>query len=270
MKEVLMTLLTLGAVLGASESGSSVVPGAAPRQVLVYTRNFTPDGKGYVHDNIPNSILAIRQLGQANGFAVTASDDPGMFTAEKLKPFQALIFANANNQAFTSDDQRTAFKNYIHHGGGFVGIHIACGVEREWPWYWGLVGAKFIVHPPFGPFTITVQDHTHLSTAHLGDTWFWRDEFYITGNLNPAIHVLLTGDLATSTDPTLAEKFPLFGHQVPLAWCHVYEGGRSWYTTLGHDKEVYLKDAKFRQHLLGGILWAMGDGPLLGQDQAAR
>ena len=249
---VLLLLSIMGA--GAAE------PVAGHPHVLVYTRNYTPDGKGYVHDNIANSVTALRQLGDANGFAVTASDDPTVFTDDQLGAYRALIFANANNQAFTSEDQRQALVRYIHKGGGFVGIHIACGVERDWPWYWGLVGGKFIKHPPFGPITITVRDRSHPSTAHLGETWQRQDEFYIIGNLNPDIHVLLTADLALSTDPAMALKYPLFGDHVPLAWCHVYEGGRSWYTALGHDKESYLTDEKFRAHLVGGIRWVLGEG----------
>ena len=47
-------------------------------RILLYTRNgLTLDGKkGYVHDNIPNSIVAIRALGAQNGFAVDVSDIP--------------------------------------------------------------------------------------------------------------------------------------------------------------------------------------------------
>lgn len=45
----------------------------------------------------------------------------------------------------------------------------------------------------------------------------------------------------------------------PLTWCRDFEGGRTWYTALGHKPEHY-SDATFRQHLLGGIQWAMGGG----------
>jgi hypothetical protein len=56
-------------------------------RVLVYTRNGPNlEGKtGYGHDNIPDSIAAIRQLGAAHGFAGDASDDPQAFTAASLR-----------------------------------------------------------------------------------------------------------------------------------------------------------------------------------------
>ena len=106
------------------------------RKVLVYTKN----GEGYVHDNIPASIKAIQQLGKENGFLVDVSEDPADFTREKLSDYQCLIFSNTNNQVFDTDEQRLALVHYIEAGGGFVGIHSACGSERNWPWFWAMLG----------------------------------------------------------------------------------------------------------------------------------
>src|SRR4051812_23589839 len=94
--------------------------GAAERKVLVYTRSFTPDGKGYIHANIATSVETIRKMGAENGFAVDASEDPKVFTDANLKQYAALIFSNSNNEAFENDAQREAFKRYIQSGGGFV------------------------------------------------------------------------------------------------------------------------------------------------------
>src|SRR3954463_8765200 len=91
----------------------SVAAAAADKKVLVYTRNFTPDGKGYVHDNIASSIAAIRKMGAEAGFAVDASDDPTVINTENLKQYQALIFSNSNNEAFATQAQRDAFQKYI-------------------------------------------------------------------------------------------------------------------------------------------------------------
>jgi type 1 glutamine amidotransferase len=42
----------------------------------------------------------------------------------------------------------------------------------------------------------------------------------------------------------------------PVVWCQEYDGGRAWYTALGHTNESYAEEA-FLQHLLGGIQWVM-------------
>ena len=43
----------------------------------------------------------------------------------------------------------------------------------------------------------------------------------------------------------------------PIAWCHEYDGGRAWYTALGHTAESWAEPA-FLQHVLGGIRTAAG------------
>ena len=52
--------------------------------------------------------------------------------------------------------------------------------------------------------------------------------------------MLLAGDLTTLDDPG-KEKYPgkKFGDEFPLAWRHQFDGGREWYTALGHKPEHY-------------------------------
>lgn len=230
-------------------------------RVLVYTRNHVTNGKGYVHDNIAASVAMIRQLAATNGFAVDASDNPAVFTPDNLKKYRALIFSNSNNEAFENDSQRDAFKSFIQGGGGFVGIHSASGSERQWQYYWSVVGGKFKRHPPLQKFRIEVLDTKHPATAHLGNEWQWEDEFYYLDNLNPRMHVLLTGDLTTLKDADKS-NYPgkTFGDRFPLAWCQEFDGGRQFYTSLGHKIEYY-SDPQFQRHVLGGILWVLRKTP---------
>ncbi len=227
------------------------------RQILIYTRNYTPDGKGYVHENIAASVRALQEIGAELGLTTVVSDDPSIFTPEGLRPFGAVVFANSNNEAFATDEQRRAFQEYIRSGKGFVGIHSACGSERNWPWFWAMLGGKFRRHPPLQPFDLVVVDSTHLSTSFLPRPWKWEDECYYIEELNPDIRVLLAADLSTLEDPKRGE-YPgrTFGDYFPLAWYHTFEGGRQWYTALGHKPEHY-QDPLFREHLKGGIQWAL-------------
>jgi type 1 glutamine amidotransferase len=240
-------VLLLGAICCAS---------AAERRVLVYTKN----GKGYVHDNIPASVAALKKLGAENNFIVDASDDPAAFTTNNLSRYKAIIFDNANNEIFDNEAQKAALQNYIRGGGGFVGIHSASGAERDWPWFWELLGGKFLRHPKLQTFTIHVKDTNDPSDKPFPATFQWKDEFYFLDHMPDGLHVLLAGDLTTLDDPA-KDKYPgkKFGDEVPLAWKHEFDGGRAWYTALGHQKEHY-SDPVFMQHILGGILWAMGPG----------
>ena len=244
--------LLLSVFLGAAALAADV-----PR-ILVYTRNgLTADGrKGYVHDNIASSVAAIARLGADHGFGVDVSDDPEIFTDAALGRYRALVFSNTNNQVLTSEAQQAALQRYIRGGGGFVGIHSACGSMRAWPWFWSLIGGSFVRHPKLQEFTIRVLDRRHPSTAFMDETFRWRDEFYFLRDMPADLHVLLAGDLATLDDP----QKPRGEATRPLAWSHEFEGGRAWNTTLGHRKESYA-DPFFQKHLLGGIRWAMGLAP---------
>jgi type 1 glutamine amidotransferase len=230
---------------------------AAQKKVLVYTRNYVTGGGGYVHDNIASSVQAIQKMGAENGFAVDVSDDPAVFTNANLKQYATLIFSNSNNEAFSSDSQREAFRKYIEAGGGFVGIHSASGSERNWPYFWSVLGGKFVRHPHFQTFLVRVKDANHPATKDLPATFEWADECYYLDHLNPAIHPLLVTDPAKIDDPQKAE-YPgdRFGDSLPLAWYQEYDGGREFYTALGHKKEDYTNPILYK-HILGGILWTM-------------
>ena len=226
--------------------------------ILIYTRN----SQGYIHDNIPACVECVKAICRANGwtFETTAVDDSSIFNdAEKIASFDVLVFANTNNDAFENDQQREVFQQYIRSGGGFVGIHSACGSERNWPWFWANLGGKFVRHPPFQKFDVVVIDKTHCSTVHLPAVWQWEDEFYYMNELNPRIKILLAGDLRTVED-NQKDRYPgrVFGDYFPLAWCQEFDGGRQWYTALGHKIEHY-QDPDFIKHLEGGIRWAFGD-----------
>jgi len=223
------------------------------KSVLIYTKN----GEGFVHDNIAESVKALKEICNDLEISYVVSDDPSIFNEEFASKFDAVIFSNTNNEAFDTEEQRNIFQKFIQNGGGFVGIHSACGSERDWPWFWAMVGGKFLRHPPFQPFDIKVINKNHPSTEFLPDVWKWQDECYYMNQLNPDINVLLAADLTTINDPDM-ENYPgeTFGNLFPLAWYHEYDGGREFFTALGHDQKHY-KDETFRRHLSEGIQWAL-------------
>ena len=231
-----------------------ILPKVIPeRRALIYTKN----GEGYVHDNLVASVAALKEICEDLNLETDDTDDPSIFTDENLKRYQVLIFSNTNNETFATDDQKLAFQRYIQAGGGFIGIHSASGSERLWPWFWNMLGGKFRRHPTLQSFEIKVIDTTHPATNMLGNTWKWEDECYYLDHLNPDIHVLLAADLRTVEDENQAE-YPgeIFGNYFPLSWCHQFDGGREFYTALGHKIEYY-SNPEYRAHLAGGIGWVV-------------
>ncbi len=243
-------------VLVALVSLVPLIATAQPR-VLVYTRNYTPDGKGYVHDNIAASVDAMKKMGAEKQFAVDASDDPSIFTESNLKKYAVIVFSNSNDQAFSTNEQRDAFKHFIESGRGFVGIHSASGSERDWPWYWSMLGGKFAAHPKMQPFIVVVADASFPAVRNLPARFEWTDECYFSDHLNPDIRPVLVTDRSklVGTDQMKVDvaSFPTM---LPLAWYHEFDGGREFYLALGHNKEDYVSPTLYGI-IEKGILWAM-------------
>ena len=215
-------------------------------EVLVFSRTT-----GFRHASIPSGIAAVQALGSEHGFAVTATESPTAFTSNGLANYDAVVFLNTTGDVLDAT-QQAAFEAYIQSGGGFVGIHAAADTEYDWPWYGGLVGAYFESHPPGTPTaTVKVVDRAHPATAGLPSSWGRTDEWYnYRTSPRGAVHVLATLDEQTYSGGTM-------GGDHPIAWCHAYEGGRSFYTGGGHTSEAF-SEALFADHLWGGLAWAAG------------
>jgi cytochrome c len=145
-------------------------------------------------------------------------------------------------------------ERYIQAGGGFVGIHAATDTEYEWAWNNKLVGAYFKSHPKVQDATLNIIDKNHLSTEFLGDTWVKADEWYNLKSINPNLNVLIKIDEKTYEG---GEN----GDNHPISWYHEYDGGRAFYTVMGHTNETF-NDPVFQKHLLGGINYAIGKNKL--------
>jgi type 1 glutamine amidotransferase len=172
-----------------------------------------------------------------------------LFTPENLSKYQAVVFLNTTGDVLNAA-QQTAFEQFIAGGKGFVGIHAATDTEYSWPWYHGLVGAYFNGHPAVQQATVQVVNKLHPATAALPDAWVRTDEWYNFRGLKPGLVVLARLNESTYTGGT-------HGADHPIAWYQAYGGGRAFYTGGGHTPESY-QEPLFRQHLLGGLQYAMG------------
>ncbi len=206
---------------------------------------------GYRHASIEPGIAAVKSLGKTQDFGVVTTEDAGYFTVDSLQRFAAVVFLNTSGDVLDTA-QEAALEAYIKAGGGFVGIHGAAATEYEWEWYGGLVGAFFENHPEgVHAADVIVIDRQHPSTSPLPLRWNRTDEWY-NYSVNPRanVHVLAVVDEASYEGGAM-------GHDHPIAWAHLYDGGRSWYTGMGHTVQSY-SDPQFLMHVLGGIEWAAG------------
>ena len=227
-----------------------------PPRILIFSKT-----EGYRHECIPVATDALRKLCVAKGIAVDTSEDAEDFNAKNLKRYNAVVFLCTTGDVL-NPAQETDFERYIQAGGGYVGIHSATDTEYGWTWYGGLAGAYFSSHPKQQEATLNIDKHDHPATKHLpGDTWKRFDEWYNFKNLNPNVTVLLSLDETSYEGGTNCP--PPSGGQGggtrchPASWYHEYDGGRAFYTALGHTKESY-SEFNFMEHVLGGIRYAIG------------
>lgn len=219
--------------------------------MLVYTKN----GKGYVHDNIPSAVEALKLLAKEEKIAITVSDDPSVFTEENLKQYALLVFPSTNNDIFDTDQQRLAFRRYIEAGGGMVGLHSVTGTERNWKWFKMLIGCTFAWHAKYQSFSFHVLDKQHPSMKNVPAVWEREDECYFGKELYPVTNILMThrfASLDSSQKDLIQKNAGTYVEYYPAVWYNDFQGGRAWISTIGHSKETY-QDPVYKNHLLQGI-----------------
>ncbi|MCP9236188.1 ThuA domain-containing protein [Lewinella sp. JB7] len=219
-----------------------------PARLLVFSKT-----DGFRHESIGAGQAAVGRMAAEHGYAVTLTEDAERFNEDTLQTYRAVVFLNTTGDVLNAE-QQVAFERYIQAGGGYVGVHSATDTEYDWPWYGQLAGAYFLMHPSTpsnvqeGKFTVLEKDM--WATSMFPDTFRRTDEFYSFRNISPRINAVLELDDSSY----IGGENPDYH---PMAWYQEFDGGRSFYTALGHTNEAYT-DSTFLQHLWAGIDYASG------------
>jgi type 1 glutamine amidotransferase len=238
---------------GASPAGDVASPSERPparlERVLLFTRTT-----GYRHDAIEPGAEALRRLGEQNGFVVDRTEELADFSDAHLARYDVVVWLNTDSEVM-NEPARRAFERYVRAGGGWVGVHAAAATEYDWAWYGQLLGgaAYFAGHPAVQPARVNVEMTDHPSTRHLPHSLMLEDEWY-SFRANPRDHVNV---LLTLSEASYGVSGNLIMGDHPIAWYHAFDGGRAWYTALGHPVALYTNPL-FIEHVLGGIRWAAG------------
>ena len=228
------------------------------------------------------------KLMAANGIKLDYTEDAKVLS--RLNGYNAVIFFSTSRDAL-DDDAKTALRQYMRAGGGFVGIHNAFGTLYNWPYYEGLLGgANFYDHGPERGGDVVVEDDQDVSTRDMPKRWAFVDEWYNLIPFPTHVRYLATVD-EKSFKPVDREQGPrlsrgvaprgflppaesVVGHDPghgdfhPVAWCQYYDGGKAWLTTLGHDAGDFADNdaafpgaVEFQKMIGGGIKSVMGAEP---------
>jgi type 1 glutamine amidotransferase len=220
--------------------------------VLLFTMT-----QGFHHQSQLEGVAAMREMGKKHFFNVDWQEDPSVFNDENLKKFQVIIFLSTTGDLF-KPEQKAAMERFIKSGKGFVGIHSASDTEYSWEWYTKLVGHSFHIHPTIQTAELQVLDRKFPGLERMPDRLLWTEEWYEFGPENTkGLNYILAVDEKTF-DPKVnwgSKKGEGMGKFHPVAWYHNYDGGRSFYTALGHTPAHY-SDSFYLEHVYGGIYWA--------------
>jgi type 1 glutamine amidotransferase len=237
-----------------------------PRKLLVFDRQGIYNGKQYGgHGSIPHANLAAQLMGEKTGaFTATLSSEPGAISEANLQPYDAVYLNNTVGDVFDTPEMRAALIAFVARGGGIVGNHGTSVASPQWTEFGEILGATGASHrEPTEKATITIEDPTHpLMLAFDGKSFEYVDEFY---RLAPPyardkVRVLLSID-AAATDMMQGRCFGQClrdDNDYPVAWVRQHGKARVFYTSLGHNPDVFW-DARMLTMLLAGIQYALGD-----------
>jgi type 1 glutamine amidotransferase len=221
-------------------------------KVLVYT---SPDF--YHNPVIPTAITEFKKMAEMHFFDMEWTQQPSNFNNENLEKYNVVVFLQDNGGSL-NEEQMLSLKNFVQQGGGFVGIHATSVTQDQNEWFQKLVGRTFTGHPEKQTAVLNVIDRNFPACMHLSDQWLWTDEWYEFGEpLTDNLQVLLCVDETTYEVKRVNNGTEIsgMGDYHPIAWYQEYDGGRSFYTALGH-LEIHYTDTRFLEHIYGGIYWA--------------
>jgi type 1 glutamine amidotransferase/HEAT repeat protein len=228
------------------------------RRLLVFTLC-----KGFVHSCIPVAAKAMQMMGEATGaYTADISDDPEVFTAERLAQYDAILFDNTTGSLFQEEEKKEALLNFIKSGKGIVGVHASTDSFTDWPEYGVMIGGYFNGHPWNATELVGVQleDPGHaLSKCFKGSGFLIKDEIYqIKDPYNRNQQHVLLGLDHERTDFNKPGQLKRADNDYAISWVKKYGEGRVFYCSLGHNEHVFW-NPKVMRYYLDGIQFAMGD-----------
>jgi uncharacterized protein len=231
---------------------TSQVLSAQQFKVFLFTKTA-----GWHHESIHEGVAAIRKLAERNNFQVDWQENTDFVTEKNLEKYQVIIFLNTTADIL-NDEQQKAVEKFIQSGKGFVGIHSASDTEYGWPWYTKMVGMMFKIHPEQQTAYLRVLDHNFPGMERFPKKLLWTDEWYeFSAAKSTDLKFLVTVDEKTyNPNAKWGDNVGKgMGDFHPISWYQPYDGGRAFYTALGHIPATF-SDQTFLDHIYGGIYWA--------------
>jgi uncharacterized protein len=222
------------------------------RAVLLFSK-----ATGFRHgESIDAGKRVFEDLATKNNWFLYNTEEGGVFNAEQLSKFDAVIFNNSTGRLLNRD-QETVLQEFVENGGSLIGIHGAGDDSHHWDWYeQNLVGLLFSHHslnPQFQEAEIVLNAVPDSSMSqNLPMTWTHVDEWYVFFE-NPRdkgfnIVYSIDGEKINPDGNMLWMRDKNFGmgKDHPVAWYRTTGKGTTFYTSIGHDATAWKQEAFVR------------------------
>lgn len=183
-------------------------------------------------------------------------DHCGRINAKTLEQFDLVLFFTTGNPV--NKEELQDLLSWVKAGGAFAATHCGSDTLYNSP-YGDLVGGYFDGHPWHQKVKLKVEDPEHAGARGFKTGDEITDEIYQFREQpysREKLHILISID-NSSIDVSKGKRKD---QDYAVAWCSEYGKGRSFFTSLGHRREVW-RDPRFQDHLLGGIAWALKLAP---------
>ena len=201
---------------------------------------------GFRHgESIDASKSVLKDLSAKNGWFVYETEEGGIFNPEQIAQFEVVIFDNSTGPVL-NEEQQITLQSYVENGGTLLGIHGAGDdSHHEFHWYeQNLLGTRFSHHPlnpQFQKAQVSLRDTTFSPV--LAKSFEGNDEWYVFFNqpTNATVVYSIDGDKILPSGNMLWMKDKNFGmgKNHPVAWHKEVGKGKTFYTSMGHSKEVW-------------------------------
>jgi hypothetical protein len=194
------------------------------------------------------------------GHDVTVSWDADVLSdAREMVQYDALVLNSLRaNETALNEGEQAGLKGFIRGGKGFVCIHISGCVPDTWPEYRDITGGGWVMgtsfHPPYGQFTVNIQNPDHPGVAGISD-FATNDELYMGIEYSDDNDVFMTADSEEGTYQWAGKPTSMPAGTFPLGWTRTYGDGKVLVTLLGHNG-LSFETPEFQKMVLNGVDWA--------------
>ena len=136
-------------------------------------------------------------------------------------------FPAAKSEAWITDNQARAIKDFVSGGKGFYALHNSSHISLSSKTYREVMGGAYIGHPTLRPFKVRITNHSHPITSGIRDFVVNDEQHYVAYDKDPK-YVLAESDNIDGLD------YEGHGTKSVAAWAYDYEKGRVVFTAVGH------------------------------------